>query len=74
MDLSLFLYPCYHFWVLFISSMFILQMVNTRNHAANNNVQSNGENNNNDANPPPPPLSTFEQVLSMQAQMLQTMQ
>jgi hypothetical protein len=40
-------------------------MANTRNHGAN-------ENNHNNANPPPPP--TLEQVLIMQAQMLQTMQ
>jgi hypothetical protein len=39
-------------------------MANTRNRGAN-------ENNNNNANPPPPP--TLEQVLIMQAQMLQTM-
>jgi hypothetical protein len=38
-------------------------MVNTRNHHANTN---------NENNPPPPP--TLEQVLLMQAQMLQTMQ
>jgi hypothetical protein len=36
------------------------------NHAANE------DNDNNNANPPPPP--TLEQVLIMQAQMLQTMQ
>jgi hypothetical protein len=40
-------------------------MDNTHNRGAN-------ENNNNNANPPPPP--TLEQVLIMQAQMLQTMQ
>jgi hypothetical protein len=40
-------------------------MANTRNRVAN-------ENNNNNANPPPPP--TLEQVLIMQAQVLQTMQ
>jgi hypothetical protein len=40
-------------------------MANTHNGGAN-------ENNNNNANPPPPP--TLEQVLIMQAQMLQTMQ
>jgi hypothetical protein len=40
------------------------QMANTRNRIANEN--------NNAANPPPPP--TLEQVLIMQAQMLQTMQ
>jgi hypothetical protein len=41
-------------------------MTNTHNRGANEN------NNNNNANPPPPP--TLEQVLIMQAQMLQTMQ
>jgi hypothetical protein len=40
------------------------QMANTRNHITNEN--------NNAANPPPPP--TLEQILIMQAQMLQTMQ
>jgi hypothetical protein len=43
-------------------------MVNTRNHNAN--VENNNAENNNAANPPP----TLEQVLMMQAQMLQTMQ
>jgi hypothetical protein len=43
-------------------------MANTRNHVANDN----NNNNNNNANLPPPP--TLEQVLIMQAQMLQTMQ
>jgi hypothetical protein len=43
-------------------------MANTRNRVAN----ENNNNNNNNANPPPPP--TLEQVLIMQAQMLQTMQ
>jgi hypothetical protein len=41
-------------------------MANTRNCSANENK------NNNNANPRPPP--TLEQVLIMQAQMLQTMQ
>jgi hypothetical protein len=41
-------------------------MANTRNRGANEN------NNNNNTNLPPPP--TLEQVLIMQAQMLQTMQ
>jgi hypothetical protein len=41
-------------------------MANTHNRGANEN------NNNNNVNPPPPP--TLEQVLIMQAQMLQTMQ
>jgi hypothetical protein len=47
-------------------------MANTRNRAANGNanIENNGENNSNDANPPPP---TLEQVLAIQAQMLQTM-
>jgi hypothetical protein len=49
-------------------------MVNTRNYVSTNNVENNGENNNQDANPPPPPPLTLEQVLGMQAQMLQTMQ
>jgi hypothetical protein len=40
-----------------------------RNCGANEN---NNNNNNNNVNPPPPP--TLEQVLIMQAQMLQTMQ
>jgi hypothetical protein len=47
-------------------------MANTRNRVATNNTKNNGENNNQDANPPPPPPLTLEQVLAMQAQMLQT--
>jgi hypothetical protein len=48
-------------------------MANIRNRVTNN-AENNGENNNNqEANPPPPPPSTLEQVLAMQAQMLQTM-
>jgi hypothetical protein len=47
-------------------------MANTRNH--NNNAKNNNGENNQDANPPPPPLPTLEQVLAMQAQMLQAMQ
>jgi hypothetical protein len=43
-------------------------MVNTRNR--NVNAENNDAKNNNTANPPP----TLEQVLMMQAQMLQTMQ
>jgi hypothetical protein len=43
-------------------------MINTWNRGAN----ENNNNNNNNANSPPPP--TLEQVLIMQAQMLQTMQ
>jgi hypothetical protein len=42
-------------------------MANTRNRGAN-------ENNNNNNNANPPPALTLEQVLIMQAQMLQTMQ
>jgi hypothetical protein len=49
-------------------------MANTSNRVTANNAENNGENNNQDANPPPPPLLTLEQVLAMQAQMLQTMQ
>jgi hypothetical protein len=70
-------YPFLHatiFWVFFISSIHILQMVNTRNCVAANNAKNNGESNNQEANPPPPPRLTLEQVLFMQAQMLQTMQ
>jgi hypothetical protein len=48
-------------------------MANTRNRVAAINAKNNGENNNQDANLPPPPLLTLEQVLAMQAQMLQTM-
>jgi hypothetical protein len=49
-------------------------MVNTRNRVAANNAKNNGESNNQEANPPPPPPLALEQVLAMQAQMLQTMQ
>jgi hypothetical protein len=62
------------FWVFFISSILLLQMVNTRNHVASNNAENNGESNNQEANPLPPPPLTLEQVLAMQAQILQTMQ
>jgi hypothetical protein len=48
-------------------------MANIRNHVAINNAESNGENNNQDVNPLSPPPLTLEQVLAMQAQMLQTM-
>jgi hypothetical protein len=48
-------------------------MANTRNRVTTNNAENNGENNNQDANPAPPPSLTLEQVLAMQAQMLQTM-
>jgi hypothetical protein len=49
-------------------------MAITTNRVAANNTENNGENNNQDANPLPPPPLTLEQVLTMQAQMLQTMQ
>jgi hypothetical protein len=49
-------------------------MANIRNCVTTNNAENNGENNNQDANPPPPSLLTHDQVLAMQAQMLQTMQ
>jgi hypothetical protein len=49
-------------------------MANTRNRLTANNAENNGENNNKYTNPPPPPPLTLEQVLAMQAQMLQTMQ
>jgi hypothetical protein len=49
-------------------------MVNIRNRVTANNAENNGVSNNQEANPPPPPLLTVEQVLAMQAQMLQTMQ
>jgi hypothetical protein len=48
-------------------------MANTGNHNNNNNRNNNGENNQ-DVNLPPPPPPTLEQVLIMQAPMLQTMQ
>jgi hypothetical protein len=48
-------------------------MANTRNRNNNNAKNNNGENNK-DINPSPPPPPTLEQVLAMQAQMLQTMQ
>ncbi len=48
-------------------------MANTRNRN-NNNAKDNNEENNQIVNPPPPPPPTLEQVLAMQAQMLQTMQ
>jgi hypothetical protein len=49
-------------------------MANTRNRLTANNAENNGENNNKYTSPPPPPPLTLEQVLAMQAQMLQTMQ
>jgi hypothetical protein len=48
-------------------------MVNTRNRVTANNAENNGESNNQEGNPLPPPPLTLEQVLAMQAQMLQTM-
>jgi hypothetical protein len=48
-------------------------MANTRNCNNNHNGDNNEENNQN-VNPLPPPLPTLEQLLVMQAQMLQTMQ
>jgi hypothetical protein len=57
-----------------MTSIFTLQMANTKNRVAANNARNNGEINNQDTNPPPPPPLTLEQVLAMQAQMLQTMQ
>jgi hypothetical protein len=75
MDLPLSFFPLPpFFWVFFISSIHILQMVNTRNHFAANNAKNNGESNNQEANLPPPSPLTLEQVLAMQEQMLQTMQ
>jgi hypothetical protein len=62
--------PATILWVFFISSILILQMVNTRNRVAANNAENNGESNNQEANPPPPPPLTLEHVLDMQAQML----
>jgi hypothetical protein len=58
-------------WVFFMSSTLILQMANTRNR--NNNNGHNIRENNQNVNPPPPPPPSLEQVLAMQAQMLQTM-
>jgi hypothetical protein len=73
LPLSFFPLPPF-FWVFFISSILILQMVNSRNRVTANNAENNGKSNNQEANPLPPPLLTLEQVLAMQAQMLQTMQ
>jgi hypothetical protein len=73
LPLSFFPLPPF-FWVFFISSILILQMVNTRNRVTTNNAENNGESNNQEANPPSPLPLTLEQVLAMQAQMLQTMQ
>jgi hypothetical protein len=74
MDFSIILLPLLSFsWVFIISSMLILQIANTRNRNNNNNGDNNRANNQN-VNPPPPPPPTLDQVLAMQAQMLQTMQ
>jgi hypothetical protein len=74
MDLSPIPLPLLSFsWVFFISSTLTPQMANTRNCKNNNNGDNNGENNQN-VNPLPPHPPTLEQVLVMQAQMLQTMQ
>jgi hypothetical protein len=61
------------FLIFFISSILILQMVNIRNRVTANNAENHGESNNQEANPLLPPPLTLEQVLAMQAQMLQTM-
>jgi hypothetical protein len=75
MDLSPIPLPLLSFsWVFFISSTLIHQMANTRNHSKNNNNVDNNRENNQNVNPLPPPPPTLEQVLVMQAQMLQTMQ
>jgi hypothetical protein len=55
----------YLYLQLYLKPLHNYQMANTHNRGAN-------ENNNNANNPHPPP--TLEQVLIMQAQMLQTMQ
>jgi hypothetical protein len=74
MDFSTIPLPLLSFsWVFFILSTLILQMANTRNRNNNNVEDNNGENNQN-VNLPAPPPPTLEQVLAMQAQMLQTMQ
>jgi hypothetical protein len=74
MDLSPIPLPLPSFpWVFFISLAITVHMANTRNRNNNSNGDNNGENNQN-LNPSPPPLPTLEQVLVMQAQMLQTMQ
>jgi hypothetical protein len=72
-DLPLSLYLCHHSFG-YSLSILILKMVNIRNRVTTNNAENNGESNNQEANPPPPPPLTLEQVLAMQAQMLQTMQ
>jgi hypothetical protein len=49
-------------------------MANMRNRNAHTNVKNNNGENDQDANPQSPPLPTLEQVLAIEAQMLQTMQ
>jgi hypothetical protein len=49
-------------------------MVNTRNRVTANNAENNGQSNNQEATLLPPPSLTLEQVLAIEAQMLQTMQ
>jgi hypothetical protein len=74
MDFPLSLLPLLSFsWVFFILLTLILLMANTRNRNNNNTDDNNGESNQN-VNPLPPHPPTLEQVLAMQAQMLQTMQ
>jgi hypothetical protein len=58
--------------ILYLINAYTLN-ANTRNHNNNNNGDNNGEDNQN-VNPPPPPSPTLEQVVAMEAQMLQTMQ
>jgi hypothetical protein len=65
-DLPLFFPLPPFFWVFFISSILILQMVNIRNCVTANNAKNNGDSNNQEANPPPPLPLTLEQVLAMQ--------
>jgi hypothetical protein len=50
----------------------IIRWPTLANRVSKEDNDNNNNNNNNNANPPPPP--TLEQVLIMQAQMLQTMQ
>jgi hypothetical protein len=49
-------------------------MTNTRNRVTAYIAKNNGDNNNQDANPPSTAPLTLEQVLAMQAQILQTIQ
>jgi hypothetical protein len=73
LDVNLFVHHYFPSLPPFLLILLILQMVNTRNHnvnVENNNAANNNAKNNNVANL----LATLEQVLVMQAQMLQTMQ